>query len=39
MQDLLYKLPDTKTQNTIKDKNWELIPLPHEAEQLRGLKV
>ena len=33
MQDLLYVLPDTKTQNKIRDKNWERIPLPHAAAQ------
>ena len=36
MQDLLYVLPDTKTQNKIRDKNWERIPLPHAAAQTGG---
>ena len=38
MQDLLYVLPDTKTQNPIGDKNWERIPLPHAAAQTLGVR-
>ena len=38
MQDLLYVLPDTKTQNKIGDKNWERIPLPHAAAQTLGVR-
>ena len=38
MQDLLYVLPDTKTQNTIGDKNWVRIPLPHAAAKTLGVR-
>ena len=29
IKDLLYALPDTKTRNKIRDKNWERIAQPH----------
>ena len=38
MQDLLYEMPDTKTQKTPWDKNWARIPLPNAAAQTLGVR-
>ena len=38
MQDLLYEMPDTKTQKTPWDKNWERIPQPNAAAQTLGVR-
>ena len=38
MQDLLYEMPDTKTQKTSWDKNWERIPQPNAAAQTLGVR-
>ena len=37
-QDLLYEMPDTKTQKTSWDKNWERIPQPNAAAQTLGVR-
>ena len=38
MQDLLYEMPDTKTQKTPWDKNWERITQPNAAAQTPGVR-
>ena len=38
MQDLLYVMPDTKTQKTPWDKNWERITQPNVAAQTLGVR-
>ena len=38
MQDLLYEMPDTKTQKTPRDKNWARIPQPNAAAQTLGVR-
>ena len=38
MQDLLYEMPDTKTQKTPWDKNWARIPQPNAAAQILGVR-
>ena len=38
IQDLLYEMPDTETQKTSWDKNWERIPQPNAAAQTLGVR-
>ena len=38
MQDLLYEMPDTKTQKIPWDKNWERITQPNAAAQTPGVR-